>query len=152
LKKRNKEMTMSQGGSPSSATPKKTNKQMTTSLLARRHLLHLKREKNKKMTMSQGGSLLFTTFEKKNKSEKEAKKKKRLMYIYLPQMQWLSFGGVFSATPLQQRLLQRLLQHRFCNIASTLPLQHCFLSQHFNIALVAPSSVASLLLLSGDEV
>jgi hypothetical protein len=40
-----------------------------------------------------------------NKSEKEAKKKKGLMYTYLPQMHWLFYGGAFSITPLQQRLL-----------------------------------------------
>jgi hypothetical protein len=44
------------------------------------------------------------------------------------------------------------LQHRFCSIASTPPLQHCLLQQHFNIAFVASSFAASLLLLSGGEV
>jgi hypothetical protein len=46
LRKKNKEMTMSQGGSSSSATPEKENKEMTT---------------------SQGSSLSSTTLEKKNK-------------------------------------------------------------------------------------
>jgi hypothetical protein len=44
------------------------------------------------------------------------------------------------------------LQHRFCSIASTPPLQHCLLQHHFNIASVAPSSATSLLLLSDGEV
>jgi hypothetical protein len=47
-------------------------------------VLHLRREKNKEMIMSQASSWSFVTFEKRNKSEKEAKKKKRLMYTYLP--------------------------------------------------------------------
>jgi hypothetical protein len=79
------------------------------------------------------------------------------MYIYLPQVHCLSFGGAFSVTPLQQRLLQHCfntafitsssiatLEHDFyntvfCNtvfysIASTSPLQHHLLQHHFNTA------------------
>jgi hypothetical protein len=43
-------------------------------------------------------------------------------------------------------------QHYFCNIASTPPLQHFLLQQHFNITFVTPSPATSLLLLNGDEV
>ncbi len=84
------------------------------------------------------------------------------MYIYLPQMHMLSFGGTFSATPLQQRLLQHhfnitfatpssasslrhcLCSTVFCNIASTPHLQHCLMQQCFNIVFTT-SSFTSLL-------
>jgi len=67
--KKNKEMTTSQGGSPSSATFEEK-KKMMRSFLACHHLLHLRREKNKEMTTSQGGLPSFVTFEKKNKQMK----------------------------------------------------------------------------------
>jgi len=78
-----------------------------------------------------------------DKSEKETKKKKRLMYTYLPQMHRLSFGAMFSTTPFQQSLLQ----HHF-NIASVAPsfaalLQHCLCDIIFY-------SIASTLLLHFD--
>jgi hypothetical protein len=59
---------------------------------------------------------------------KRRQKKKGLMYTYLPQMHWLFFRRMFFATP---------LQHRFCSIDSTLPLQHRLLQQHFNTAFAA---------------
>jgi hypothetical protein len=76
-----------------------------------------------------------------NKSEKKTKKKKGLMYIYLPQMHWLSFGGMFSATPLQQRLLQ----HHF-NIAFATLLQHCLC----NIVFCSTASTRLLFLNDGE--
>jgi hypothetical protein len=44
------------------------------------------------------------------------------------------------------------LQHHFSSIASTPPLQHYLLQQHFNIASVAPSFTASLLLFNVGKV
>jgi hypothetical protein len=90
-----------------------------------------------------------------DKNEKETNKKKRLMYIYLPQMHMLSFGGAFSTTPLQQCLLQHRhfnttfatpssstsLQHRLCNIVFyntmlTPLVQHHLLHHRFNTTYV----------------
>ncbi len=60
------------------------------------------------------------------------------MYIYLPQMHKLSFGGTFSITPLQQFLLQ----HRFNNISTSF-LQQCLLQHWFHIAFATSSSTTS---------
>jgi len=59
---------------------------MTMSLLARRHLLHLK--KNKKMTMSRGGSPSSATPEKKKQKQKTNK-----------EMTMSQGGSSSSATP-----------------------------------------------------
>ncbi len=61
------------------------------------------------------------------KKDKEGKKKKRLMYIYLPQMYVLFFRVTFFITVFQQRFLlhrlqQCLLQHCFNTISATLSL------------------------------
>jgi hypothetical protein len=61
---------------------------------------------------------------------------------------------------LGERFLQHHFSNVFYNIASTPLLQHCFnttfatlsSTTHFNIASVAPSFAASLLLLSGSKV
>jgi len=47
---------------------------------------------------------LIIVFFAKEQEWKRSKEKRGLMYIYLPQMHWLFFGGAFSVTPLQQRL------------------------------------------------
>jgi hypothetical protein len=72
--------------------------------------------------------------------------------VHLPQMHWLSFKRAFSATPLQQRLLQHhfnissttsssvaSFQHHLCNVifcsnTSTPLLQHHFLQCCFDTA------------------
>jgi hypothetical protein len=48
---------------------------------------------------------LVIVFFAREQERKRSKEKKGLMYTYLPQMHWLFFGGAFSITPLQQRLL-----------------------------------------------
>jgi hypothetical protein len=91
-----------------------------------------------------------------DKSEKETKKERADVHLLATDAQVIFWNSVFFNTT-SATSFATLFQHRFysivfCNISSTLPLQHCFLQEHFNIASIAPSSTTLFLLLNSDEV
>ncbi len=86
------------------------------------------------------------------------KKRKKMVDVHLfdtdaPVIFWRSvFCNTISTTSFATPLQHHFCNIVFCSIASTPPLQHCLLQQHFNINSVAPSFTTSFLLLSGDKV
>jgi hypothetical protein len=136
-----------------------------------RHLLHLRKKKKdddeppsllpfstleeeKKQRDDderEGSSSSATLMEKKTRVKKKQRKKKVDVHLLATFALVIFWRSVFCNTTLATSSITSL-QHRSCNIASTPPLQHCLLQQHFNIASLAPSFAASLLLLSGSKV
>jgi hypothetical protein len=85
--------------------------------------------------------------------KKRQRKKKVDVYLFATDAQVIFWNNIFCNTTLATSFAAPL-QYRFCSIvfyiiiicsiASTPPLQHCLLQQHFNTASVTPSFVASL--------
>ncbi len=88
-------------------------------------------KKIKEMTMSQGTCCHLLHLRKKTRVKKKQSKKKvdvHLLGTYALVIFWkIVFCNTILATSSTTPL-----QHRSCSIASTSPLQHCLLQQHFN--------------------